>query len=77
MSELPFNSNGIQEKVTESSNFKQPKINLKQQLEQLRLQKKMEYNNYLNNYLSQQRDKISKTKLSIPQELALLWEILF
>ena len=37
MSELSFNSDGIQEKVTESSNFKQPKTNLKQQLEQLRL----------------------------------------
>ena len=66
MSELPFNSNGIQEKVTESSNFKQPKINLKEQLEQLRLQKKMEYNNYLNNYLSQQRDKISNDQAIYP-----------
>ena len=37
MSELSFNSDGIQEKVTESLNFKQPKTNLKQQLEQLRL----------------------------------------
>ena len=55
MSELSSNSDGIQEEVTESSNFKQPKINLKQQLEQVRLQKKLEYNNYQ----SQQRDKIS------------------
>ena len=62
MSELPFNSDGIQEKVTESSNFKQPKINLKQQLEQLRLQKKIEYNNYL----SQQRDKISNDQAIYP-----------
>ena len=55
MSELSSNSDGIQEEVTKSSNFKQPKINLKQQLEQVRLQKKLEYNNYQ----SQQRDKIS------------------
>ena len=55
MSELSSNSDGIQEEVTESSNFKQPKINLKQQLEQVRLQKKLEYNNYQ----SQQQDKTS------------------
>ena len=55
MSELSSNSDGTQEEVTESSNFKQPKINLKQQLEQVRLQKKLEYNNYQ----SQQRDKTS------------------
>ena len=73
MSELSSNSDGTQEEVTESSNFKQPKINLKQQLEQVRLQKKLEYNNYQ----SQQRDKISSDKISIPQELALLWEIRF
>ena len=42
MSELSSNSDGIQEEVTESSNFKQPKINLKQQLEQVRLKKKLE-----------------------------------
>ena len=42
MSELSSNSDGIQEVVTESSNFKQPKINLKQQLEQVRLKKKLE-----------------------------------
>ena len=35
ISELSSNSDGIQEEVTESSNFKQPKINLKQQLEQV------------------------------------------
>ena len=46
MSELSSNLDGVQEEVTESSNFKQPKINLKQQLEQVRLQKKIEYNNY-------------------------------
>ena len=45
MSELSSNSDGIQKEVTESSNFKQLKINLKQQLEQVRL-KKIEYNNY-------------------------------
>ena len=39
---LSSNSDGIQEEVTESSNFKEPKINLKQQLEQVRLQKKLE-----------------------------------
>ena len=46
MSELSSNSDGIQEEVTESSNFKQSKINLRQQLEEVRLQKKLEYNNY-------------------------------
>ena len=47
MSELSSNSDGIQEEVTESSNFEQTKINLKQQLEQVRSQKKIkEYNNY-------------------------------
>ena len=55
MSELSSNSDGIQKEVTESSNVKEPKINLKQQLEQVRLQKKLEHNNYQ----SQQRDKIS------------------
>ena len=55
MSKLSSNSDGTQEEVTESSNFKQPKRNLKQQLEQLRLQKKLEYNNYQ----SQQQDKTS------------------
>ena len=39
-----------------SQSVKQPKINLKQQLEQVQLQKKIEYNNDQ----SQQRDKISK-----------------
>ena len=55
MSELSSNSDGIQEEVTESSNFKVPKINLKQRLEEVRLQKKLEYSNYQ----SQQRDKVS------------------
>ena len=55
MSKLSSNSDGIQEEVTESSSFKEPKINLKQQLQQVRLQKKLEHNNYQ----SQQRDKIS------------------
>ena len=36
MSELSSNSDEIQEEVAESSNFKQPKINLKQQTEQVR-----------------------------------------
>ena len=54
MSELSSNSGGVQEEVTESSNFKQSKINLKQQLDQVRLQKNIEYNNYQ----SQQQDKI-------------------
>ena len=62
MSELSSNSDGIQEEVTESSNFKQPKINLKQQLEQVRLQKKLEYNNYQ----SQQRDKTSNEQDNYP-----------
>ena len=35
MSELSSNSDGIQEEVAESSNFKQSKINLEQQLEQV------------------------------------------
>ena len=56
MSELSSNSDGIQEEVTKSSNFKQSKTNLKQQLEQVRLQKKIEHNNYQ----SEQRDKISQ-----------------
>ena len=56
MSELSSNSDGIQEEVAESSNTKQSKINLKQQLEQVRLQKKREFNKYQ----SQQRDKISQ-----------------
>ena len=72
MSELSSNSDGIQEEVTESPNFKQSKINLKQQLEEVRLQK-IEYNNYQ----SQKRDKISQDKISIPQELALLWKLRF
>ena len=37
ISELSSNSDGIQEEVAESSNTKQSKINLKQQLEQVRL----------------------------------------
>ena len=52
--ELSSNSDGIQEEVAKSSNFKESKINLKQ-LEQVRLQKKIAYNKYQ----SQQRDKIS------------------
>ena len=55
MSELSSNSDGTQEEVTKFSNFKQPKINLKQQLEQVRFQKKLEYNIYQR----QQRDKTS------------------
>ena len=62
MSELSSNSDGIQEEATESSNFKQPKLNLKQQLEQVRLQKKLEYNDYQ----SQQRDKISNDQHIYP-----------
>ena len=54
MSEILSNSDGIQEEVTESSNIKQSKINLKQQLDQVRLQKKIESNKYQ----SQQQDKI-------------------
>ena len=74
MSELSSNSDGIQEGVAEFSNFKQSEINLKQQLEQVQLKKKIE----LNKYQSQQRDKFCKSKISIPQELALLlWEIRF
>ena len=62
MSELSSNSDGIQEEVTESLNFKQSKINLKQQLEQVRLQKKIEYNNYESQY----EIKFQTTKISIP-----------
>ena len=67
MSELSSNSDGIQEEVTKSSNFKQSKTNLKQQLEQVRLQKKIEYNNYQ----SEQRDKISQDQdiHSLPRNL--------
>ena len=55
MSELLSNSHEIQGKVAESSNIKQSKINLKQQLEQVRLQRNKEFNKYQ----SQQRDKSS------------------
>ena len=41
MSGLSSKSDGIQEEIAESSNTKQSKINLKQQLEQVRLQKKI------------------------------------
>ena len=68
MSESSSNSDGTQEEVTESSNFKQLKINLKQQLEQVRLQKKLEYNNYQ----SQQRDKTSNDQDIFFPRLALL-----
>ena len=68
MSELSSNSDGTQEEVTESSNFKQPKINLKQKLEELRLQKKLEYNNYQ----SQQRDKISNDQDIYPPETCVI-----
>ena len=67
MSKLSSNSDGIQEEVTESSNFKQPKINLKQQLEQVRLQKKFIIITKVSNKI-----KFQTTKISIPQELALL-----
>ena len=56
MSELSSNSDGIPEKVPKSSTFKQSKINLEQQLEQVPLQKKIEFNKYQ----SQQQDKISQ-----------------
>ena len=62
--ELSSNLDEIQEEVTESSNFKQPKLNIKQQLEQVRLQKKLEYNNYQ----SQQWDKISNDQDIYPPE---------
>ena len=65
MSELSSNSDGIQEEVTESSMFKQPKINLKQQLEEVRLQKKLEYNNYQ----SQQRDNFKRRRYLSPRNL--------
>ena len=73
MSELSSNSDRIQEEVAESSNTKQPEISLKQQLEQVRLQKKIEFNKYK----SQQRDKISLDQDSIFKELELFWEIRF
>ena len=41
MSELSSNSDGNQEEVAESSNTKEWKINLQQELEQVRLQKKI------------------------------------
>ena len=46
MSKLSPNLDGIQEEVAESSNTKQSKINLKQQLEQVQLQKKIEFKKY-------------------------------
>ena len=73
MSELSSNSDRIQEEVAESSNTKQPEISLKQQLEQVRLQKKIEFNKYK----SQQRDKISLDQDSIFKELELFWDIRF
>ena len=73
MSELSSNSDRIQEEVAESSNTKQPEISLKQQLEQVRLQKKIEFNKYK----SQHRDKISLDQDSIFKELELFWEIRF
>ena len=66
MSELSSNSDGIQEEVAESSNTKQSTINLKQQLEQVRLQKKIEFNKYQ----SSNEIKFHKTKISFPQELS-------
>ena len=46
MSELSSNLDGIQEEITEPSNTKQSKTNLEQQLEQTRLQRKIEFNEY-------------------------------
>ena len=46
MSELWSDSGGTQEEVAESSNIQQSKINLKQHLEQVRLQKKLAFNKY-------------------------------
>ena len=56
MSELLSDSDGIHEEVEESSNTKQSKINLKQKLEQVQLQKKLAFNKYQ----SQQLDKNSQ-----------------
>ena len=63
MSELSCNLDGVQEEITESSNFKQPKINLKQQLEQVRLQKNIMIIKVSN------KIKFQTTKISIPQNL--------
>ena len=68
MSELSSNSNGTQEEVTESSIFKQTKINLKQQLEQIRLQKKLD----IIIVKVSNEIKLQTTKISISRELALL-----
>ena len=68
MSELSSNSDGIQEEVAESSNTKQLRINLKQQLEQVRLQRKIEFNKYQ----SQQRDKISQDQDIYPPETCVI-----
>ena len=64
MSELSSNSDEIQEEVAESTNLKLSKIILKQQLKQVRLQKKIEFNKYE----SQRQDKISQDQDIYPQD---------
>ena len=64
MSELSSNSDEIQEEVAESTNLKLSKIILKQQLKQVRLQKKIEFNKYE----SQRLDKISQDQDIYPQD---------
>ena len=58
----------IQEEVAESSNTNHSKMNLKWQLEQVRLEKKIQFHEYQNEH----RDKISQTKISISHGLVLL-----
>ena len=64
MSELSSNSDEIQEEVAESTNLKLSKIILKQQLKQVRLQKKIEFNKYE----SQRQDKILQDQDIYPQD---------
>ena len=63
MSELSCDSDGIHEEVKESSNTKQSKINLKLQLEQVRVQNKLAFNKNQ----SQQLDKNSQDQHNYPQ----------
>ena len=58
ITELSSDSDGTEKEAAESSNIKQSKINLKQQLHQIRLQKKLAFNKYQN----QQLNKTSQGK---------------
>ena len=63
-----YDSDGIHEKVADSSNIKPSKINLKQQLEEVWLQKKIAFNKYQ----SKQRDIISQDQDIYPPETCVI-----